>query len=389
MSLLDLVLLVVIGLAVLGGWRLGFLTRVLSWVGLAAGLLIGLRVLPAFLRQLGSDNRALVVVLAMALLFIAASLGQALGFLVGGRLAPARRDGAVGISDKVLGAAAGLVGAVVLIWLLVPVLAATPGWTARQTTNSALARAIDGLLPPPPDAMQALRTVVGDDAAPEVFDALRPTESAGSPPATTGLDPSVTAAAARSVVKVEGTACSKVQDGTGWVAGEGLVVTNAHVVAGERATSVIRDDGRRLEALVVAFDPERDLAVLRVGGLDRPALALDGSNPGARVTGGVFGHPGGEALRIAPFSVARTIDATGRDIYGGERTDRQVLELAAVLRPGDSGSALVDPRGIVVGVAFAIARDRGDVAYALAPSEVRAVLGDVSATTVSAGPCLA
>lgn len=389
MTFLDLVLLAAIALAVLGGWRLGFLTRVLSWVGLALGLFVALKVLPVLLRQLGSDNRGLVVLLAMGLLLIGATLGQALGFLIGGRVAPVRRDGVVGTADRLLGALAGLVGAVILIWLLIPVLAATPGWISRQTTGSAVTRTIDRVLPTPPDAMQALRTLIGDDAAPDVFDALRPTASAGVAPADTGLDAVVTATTARSVVKIEGTACSKVQDGTGWVAADGLVVTNAHVVAGERSTTVLRDDGRRLDGVVVSFDPRRDLAVLRVSGLDRAALTLSASTPPSRTTGGVFGHPGGAALRVAPFSVARVIDATGRDIYGADRTDRKVLELAAALRPGDSGSALVDPSGTVVGVAFAVARDRGDVAYALAPEEVRSALTDVSTTAVSTGPCLA
>ncbi len=388
MSLLDIALLVAVGLAVLGGWRLGFLTRVVSWVGLAAGLLLGLRLLPLFLEQLGSDG-PIVLVLAVGLLLVTASLGQALGFLIGGRLAAFRRPPAVAALDRVLGAVAGLVGAVVLIWLVVPVLSATPGWIAQQTSASAIARAIDRTLPPAPDAMRGLRALVGDDAAPDVFDVLRPTGSAGEPPLTTGLSPEVTAAAARSVVRIEGAACSKVQDGTGWVAGEDLVVTNAHVVAGERTTSVIRDDGRRLDGEVVAFDPARDLAVLRVGGLARPALPLSGPAPASGSAGGVFGHPGGAPLRIAPFSVARRMDATGRDIYGDSRTRREVLELASELRPGDSGSALVDGQGVVVGVAFAVARDRSDVAYALAPSEVRAVLTSVSTTAIGTGPCLA
>lgn len=389
MTLFDLVLLLAIALAVLGGWRLGFLTRVLSWVGLAAGLLVGLKVLPALLRRLETSNRVLVVVLAMGLLMIAATIGQALGLLIGGRVAPVRRDGAIGTADRVLGALAGFAGAVVLIWLLVPVLVATPGWISQQTSGSFVARTIDRSLPPPPDVMNTLRALIGDDAAPDVFDALRPTPSAGPPPGATGLSSEVTASVARSVVKVEGTACSKVQDGTGWVAAPGLVVTNAHVVAGERSTAVLRDDGRRFDASIVAFDPARDLAVLRVDGLDRPPLPLDSSTPSARTTGGVFGHPGGEALRVAPFAVARAIDATGRDIYGGDRTDREVLELAAQLRPGDSGSALVDGRGVVVGVAFAVARDRSDVAYALAPNEVRDALTAVASAPVATGPCLA
>lgn len=178
------------------------------------------------------------------------------------------------------------------------------------------------------------------------------------------------------------------QDGTGWVVAPELIVTNAHVVAGERSTTVIRDDGRRLDATLVAFDAARDLAVLRTRALDRPPLVLAADAPGPGGSGGVFGRPGGGPLRVAPFAVSRSLDATGRDIYGTDRTRRRVLELAVALRPGDSGAPLVAPDGSVGGVAFAVARDRGDVAYALEPSEVRAVLATVSAATVSAGPCL-
>jgi S1-C subfamily serine protease len=104
--------------------------------------------------------------------------------------------------------------------------------------------------------------------------------------------------------------------------------------------------------------------------------------------GGVFGHPGGDPLRIAPFSVARTLSAKGRDIYGSGVTERQVLELAASLKPGDSGSAIVDPNGTVVGIAFAIARDRADVAYALATAELASVFESLPSGGVSTGPCL-
>jgi S1-C subfamily serine protease len=102
----------------------------------------------------------------------------------------------------------------------------------------------------------------------------------------------------------------------------------------------------------------------------------------------VFGHPGGGALRAAPFEVARTVQATGTDIYDRARIEREVLILAAGLQPGDSGAALIDPEGRAVGVAFAIAPDKPGVAYALDMSELDAVLaGDLSAS-VDTGPCL-
>jgi S1-C subfamily serine protease len=282
-----------------------------------------------------------------------------------------------------------LAGLVALVWLLLPVLAVAPAWIARPVATSYAAQAIDGYLPEPPDAMEALRDLVGNDAFPDVFDALRPSPDLGPPPPETGLSEATSDRVAASVVKVEGLACSRIQDGTGWVVAPDTVVTNAHVVSGETDTEVVRNDGRRLDATIVAFDPERDLAVLAVDGLDRPALPLRPDEVLEGTVGGVFGHPGGESLRIAPFRVSRTLLANGRDIYGDRVTRRNVLELSAALRPGDSGSALIDPEGQVVGVAFAIARDQADVAYALATSEVEPVLAAADARTeVSAGACV-
>ena len=188
------------------------------------------------------------------------------------------------------------------------------------------------------------------------------------------------------MVKVEGVACRRIQDGSGFVVAEDLVATNAHVVAGERSTTVERNDGRRLSATVVAFDANRDLALLQVPRLKRTPLVVTAAVRGA--VGGVFGHPGGEPLRIAPFEVSRQLEATGKDIYDDQTTDRQVLELAASLRPGDSGAPLVDPAAEVVGVAFAISTDHVGVAYALATSELKAVLAEAHDQPADTGDCL-
>jgi S1-C subfamily serine protease len=170
------------------------------------------------------------------------------------------------------------------------------------------------------------------------------------------------------------------------VVADGLVVTNAHVVAGEDETILQRSDGSEVRATVVAFDPNRDLAVLAAPGLSRPALDRSTIDEGG--VGAVMGHPGGEALRAAPFSVGQVVTATGTDIYDRRDTTRRVLVLASALRPGDSGAALVDPNGDVVGVAFAIAPDRPGVAYALAMEELDAVLAGDLSRPVDTGPCL-
>jgi S1-C subfamily serine protease len=186
---------------------------------------------------------------------------------------------------------------------------------------------------------------------------------------------------------VEGRACHEITDGSGFVAGPELVVTNAHVVAGEQRTDVDTRDGRTLRALVVAFDPQRDVAVLRVRGLGLGTLPM-----ASRVTEGdidaVFGHPGGGALRQSPARIAQQITAEGSDIYGTHGTRRRVIVLAADIRPGDSGGPLVDQQGHVAGMAFATDRGGALIGYALANSEVRPVLDDLSDVPVDTGPCI-
>jgi S1-C subfamily serine protease len=385
MNLLDLVIVAVAIAAAVGGYRLGFVTRVVSWIGMGIGLVLAIRALPLVLDRLRGADQLVLLLVTLAVVFAGAFIGQGVGFVIGNRLRPRSGGASVRRIDGVAGAVAGVLGVAVLVWLLVPVLAGASGLPAEQVTGSAIAKELDDRLPDAPDSIQGLRSLFGEDNFPAVFDALAPTPDLGPPPEATGISAETGARVARSVVKVEGIACRQVQDGTGWVAAEDLVVTNAHVVAGERETEIIRDDGSRADATVVAFDANRDLAVLRVPGLDRAPLTIAASS--ADAAGGVYGHPGGGPLRVAPFAVARRITAVGRDIYGTGVTSRDVLELRSSLRPGDSGSALVNPAGNVVGVAFAIAPDRADVAYALATDELDAVLTGDLVRAVDTGPC--
>ncbi len=192
---------------------------------------------------------------------------------------------------------------------------------------------------------------------------------------------------AASTVKVTGTACGRVLQGSGFTPAPETVVTNAHVVAGVDRPQVRRPDGRVLNATVQVFDPARDLAVLRVNGLGQAPLPVGSAGVGE--AGAVFGHPGGQnALEISPARIESRVNAVGRDIYNRSTTRRNVFVLASELAPGDSGGALVDTSGAVVGVAFAVAPDRAETAYALTDSELAEVLSLPRGGAVDTGACL-
>lgn len=385
-TVLDLVLVIAAVLAAGVGYRLGLLRRFVSWVGLGVGLVIGATFLPNVVARLSALSPAARLTVALMFVIGLALAGQGIGMLLGDHLRANVTLGERGVRvDRAAGAALGVIGVLIGVWLLAPAFASAPGWPARAARESVVVRGVDRYAPRPPSSLVALGRLVAEAPFPDVFEELTGSPEVGAPP-DSGLAPATEAAVGRSVVKVEGEACGRIQDGSGWVAAAGEIVTNAHVVAGERATTVVTTEGERLKARVVAFDTRRDLAVLRVDGLRAPALALGAGAVGD--TGAVFGFPGGGALRAAPARVAQEVTAVGRDLYGNGGVHRDVFVLAASLRPGDSGGALVNADGAVIGVAFAVDPGTAGTAYAVTDTEVRAVLGSVQPRPVDTGPCL-
>jgi S1-C subfamily serine protease len=386
-DLLDLLIILFAVSAVIGGFRLGFIARAASWIGLVLGLAIAAHFLPDVVDALRGSPPGNKLLIVAATLIGAGFVGQALGLLVGASFHARIPVGTLRQVDRVVGAVAGALGVIVAVWLLLPAMSDVQGWSSQQARNSVIARAIDGTFPRPPDTLQALRRLVGSNDFPRVFDALRPSQNTGAPPGAIPLAAGVQDRVAASTVKVEGIACRRIQDGSGFSAAPDLIVTNAHVVAGEKQTSVITPSNRRLKATVVQFDPNRDLALLRVPGLGQAPLAIATAKVGTE--GAVFGHPNGQTpLAVSPAAIRQQVTAVGRDLYDSHETRRQVFILASDLAPGDSGGGLVNPVGAVVGVAFAIAPDRPGTAYALTSDELRPVLAAGGTAAVSTGPCL-
>lgn len=389
MNSLDVFIVAAAVAGAVGGYRLGLVARAASWVGLAVGVALAARVVPTVARTFDDASDLQLLLAAAGVLLGGAFLGQGLGLLVGARLHHRLPQGGAREADRIGGAVAGLLGVAVVVWFLVPVMARVPGWPAQEARSSAIARVVVAALPDPPEGVRSLQALVGD-RLPAVLDAFEPAPELGPAPAAAGISQAVIDGVVGSTVMVEAFACGRIQDGSGSVVDSAIgpvVVTNAHVVAGaDEVVVVANGGGGPVGATIVAFDPARDLAVLAAPALGRPALPVGASVEGA--IGAVFGHPGGGPLELSPFEIGREVVATGRDIYDSARTEREVLFLAAQLRPGDSGGALIDAAGAVVGVAFAIAPDDPNVAYALTTDELAAVLATDLATQDDAGPCI-
>jgi len=390
---LDLVVLVLILGAGVGGWRLGFVARVIAWAGVVVGLAIGIRFVPRVVTVFGGakpENRASVAVLFLVMV---AMLGQTFGLVLGGlvhRIMPLRKG--LPRWDRLAGATVGAVGVLALLWMVIPSLATAKGWPARMARGSTIVAAIERWAPRQPARFAAWGRAISDAPYPSALGTLQSPPNPGPPPGTS-ISAAVDGRVRASTVLVTGRACNEIQEGSGWIAAPGLVVTNAHVVAGEAATTVQDESGSAMPATVIAFDPVRDVAVLDIPELTgnaapRPLVMANGV---VGAVGAVYGHPGGGPLQASPARVGAEILAVGTDIYRTGTSRRHVYVLAAALAPGDSGGALVNRSGEIIGMAFAIDPGRSATAYALTDAEIRPVIREVlerDPTPVATGRCL-
>jgi serine protease DegQ len=154
---------------------------------------------------------------------------------------------------------------------------------------------------------------------------------------------------------------------------DGYVLTNHHVVQAADEIAVALPDGRKLPAQVVGTDPETDLAVLRVAATDLPAVTF-GRSEGLAV--------GDVVLAIGnPFGVGQTVtmgivSALGRNNLGLNRYEN-FIQTDAAINQGNSGGALVDARGNLVGINSAIYSSTGGsvgIGFAIPTSIITDVL---------------
>jgi S1-C subfamily serine protease len=377
MTRLDWIAVGVIAIAALAGLRRGLIAGLFSVGGFVAGALIGGRVARHFLSGGSSSPYLPLVALAGALVF--AAVLQAVAGLVGSMargslvgLPPLRALDSVG--GAVLGAALG----VALVWVVGAVALQVPGQTSwrRAVQRSEVLLRLNRIVPPS-RLLAALHRV---DPFPSIAGPEIPVEP---------VDPSVlrdpgVRRAAPSVMRILGTACGLGVAGSGWVARRGVVVTAAHVVAGQTDTVVVPPSTTiRYRAYAVAYDPHDDVAVLAVPGLRVRVLPLANPRPGAAVA--ILGYADNGPLRAAPGRIGRTAKVLTEDAYGHGPVARSITALRAPVRHGDSGGPAVDARGAVAATVFA-ARIGEAAGYGVPNGVVRRVLGS-AVKRVSTGPC--
>jgi S1-C subfamily serine protease len=184
--------------------------------------------------------------------------------------------------------------------------------------------------------------------------------------------------------------CQRSIEGSGFVISPDHIMTNAHVVAGvTQKQTVSTPDGRNLRATVVFYDPQVDVAVLYVRGLDLTPLRFAGpASPGDNA--GVAGYPlNAPSLRAAPARIGGIQNAQGPNIYQTSTVTRQIYEIRAVVKSGNSGGPLLSPQGTVDGVVFAAAVGVSDTGFALTAAQVSADVaqGEQATTPVSTMGC--
>jgi len=386
---LDLLLLVLVALSGVAGYRRGFTLQAFGFGGLLIGLVAGALLAPLIGGVVDGPNaRAGIAVLV---LLAVAALGNAAGWFVGVR-ARDRASTKFGKADSVAGSAVAVVASLLAIWFLSLNLVNGPfPAVASEIRGSAVVRTLDAALPQPPSLLAQVRRLFNRFGFPDVFSGIPPLPAEPVSPPTQEEARAAGEAAASSTVQVIGPACDAIQEGSGFVAAEGYVVTNAHVVAGMDDPQVRSAVGGSTDATTVLFDPDLDLAILSIADTPGPPLPLATELLERGAPGAVLGYPEGGPLDVRRAAVRRTFaNVVGLDIYGHGEVDRQVLELQTLVRPGNSGGPFVLPDGRVAGVVFAASSSDEDVGYAIAATEVddplRSAIGRT--TPVDTGPCI-
>jgi S1-C subfamily serine protease len=384
MSAIDIGIIVfALALAAIG-WERGLVGSAMPLAGFIGGVAIGGRLAPALLEGGSESPYAPAVAAAGGILlgvFLAIAL-EGLGLNLRQRLAQ-------GTTSRVLDSLGGalLLAALAFAaaWVFGAVALNVPGHDARSlreaVQRSSILVALNDAFPPSGPLLNVLRRI---DPSPEV---RGPRADVQAPDGRVTQDPDVQRAA-QSVVRVHGSACGLGIEGSGWIAGPGLVATNAHVVAGQDDTEVTTVGGDHIGAEVLHYEPRNDLAILGVDGLSAAPLRLEDEPPSGTAAASA-GYPEGGPLTLTPARLGRTGIVISEDSYGRGPVERRMTPFRGEVRNGNSGGPVLDGDGDVLTTVFATSLSDGPPSGLGVPNEAVAAALDGPLDGADTGPCAA
>ncbi len=390
--MVDLVLIALIIMFAINGYRQGFLVGGLSFCGFFGGALVGLQIAPWLVDAMSTAFARVVV--SLALVFGLALLGQTAAAWAGGRLRRAIPNPKGRKADDIGGIVVSVLALLMVAWMVAgPLASSSLPSLSRSVRNSLILHGVDAVMPDQARVLyNRLRDTIAGGEFPNVFGDLTPTRAREVPapdPALVGSP--VVAAAHNSVVKVTGTApsCGRRIEGSGFVYSPQHVMTNAHVVAGTQGALTVEVNGQARSGRVVYYDPNRDLAVLYAPNLTAPAMGWSDTLAETGADAIVVGYPLDGPYTPVSARVRDVSKVKGPNIYEDQTVTREVYTLRAQVVSGNSGGPLLDTSGHLLGVIFAAALDDPETGFALTQTEARPV-GDAAAglrTAVGTGPC--
>ncbi|OIK03425.1 MarP family serine protease [Streptomyces monashensis] len=387
MDLLDLVLVLVIFVYAVSGYRRGLVAGCVSLAGFVGGAVLGVWVLP-WVAGLVARGTAEATVLAVMTVLVPAVVGHELAGRLALRLRGELDRGPLRVADGIGGAAANSVAVLIVAWVAASVLGAAPSQALTTAIrNSTLLGAVQQAMPQTtPMWFSRATSALTEAGFPQVFNPFENESTAQvARPSGDSVTPAATSAARLSTVKIEGVSGNEGREGSGFVFAAEHVMTNAHVVAGIDHPSVrIGGVGRSYDARVVLFDPDRDVAVLYVPGLRAPVLRFD-TNAARGDSAVVAGYPQDGSLNLQAATVASRVNATGQNIYNDRTVTRDIYSIRSTVRPGNSGGPLLTTDGRVFGVVFARSTSDAETGYALTAAEVADAARRAATATIPVG----
>ncbi len=382
MSLLDWSIIFAIVAFAFWGFRQGAVLGVSSLVGFVGGTLVGVNVAGKLLEN-GNDS-PYTPLLALVAALVSGGLLAEFVLMLGYRLRVRFTSRSANRVDGTIGALLLAAFAIGVVWVGAAAITQTRAnkQLRHEIRTSQVIKQINAVLPPSKGILEAIARI---DPVPQING---PSANVEAPAGEIAADPDVLRAA-RSTVRVLGTACGYGIEGSGWVAGSGVVVTNAHVVAGELDTTVqLGGAGPQYAARAVWFDAKNDLAILYAPGLiAQPLRLIEKTEKGT--SGAIIGYPLNGPLKISAARFGATSTVISDDIYGAGPVTRRMTTFRGEVRHGNSGGPVVDADGNVRSTVFA-ARSNSDntSGFGVPGEQIAEALQrlDVNAT-VSTGNC--